>query len=159
MNAVVQNILVRKQVTVNAPVAHTFRTFTEHFNAWWPRSHHIGDQRFTAIIEPRAGGRWYEKLDDGRECDWGRVLAWQPPARLLLTWDLDTNFQYNPELGTEVEVLFIAEAPERTRVEFEHRKLERYGDSAEKMRSTFDSEGGWTGLLAGFANYAEGNRP
>ena len=158
MNAVVQNILVRKNFVVNAPVAHTFKTFTEHFNAWWPRSHHIGDQGFTAIIEPRAGGRWFEKLDDGRECDWGSVVAWEPPSRLLLTWDLDSNFQYNPELGTEVEVLFIAETPERTRVEFEHRKLERYGDKAEAMRATFDSQGGWTGILAEFAKAAEAER-
>jgi uncharacterized protein YndB with AHSA1/START domain len=156
MNAVMQNILVRKSLTINAPAAHAFTVFTERFNTWWPRSHHLGgDQEFTAIIEPRAGGRWYEKLADGSECDWGRVLAWEPPGRLLLTWDLSTEWKFDPDLGTEVEVRFIAETPERTRVEFEHRKLERYGDNAEAMRTTFDSQGGWTGVLAGFVQAAE----
>lgn len=152
----VQNILVRKSLVVNAPAAHAFTVFTERFNTWWPRSHHIGGgAAFNAIIEPRAGGRWFERADDGSECNWGSVLAWEPPTRLLLSWDLGVDWKYDPNLATEVEVKFIAEAAERTRIEFEHRKLERYGDKAEAMRDTFNSPGGWTAILDGFVKAAE----
>ncbi len=78
-----QRIFVRNTITVNAPVAHVFAVFTERQDTWWPRPHHIGTcQRFTAVLEPRVGGRWYERGDDGSECDWGRVLVWEPPHRV-----------------------------------------------------------------------------
>jgi uncharacterized protein YndB with AHSA1/START domain len=149
MTETVQDILVRKNIVVNAPREHVFRTFTERFDTWWPRSHHIGAREaFTAILEPRAGGRWYERGDDGSECDWGRVLAWEPPERLLLQWDLDPEWKYQRGLGTEVEVRFVAESAETTRVILEHRKLERYGDKAEMMRRIFEGDEAWAGMLA-----------
>ncbi len=156
MSVAVQDILVRKNVVVNAPREHVFRTFTERFDTWWPRSHHVGEGvAFTAILEPRAGGRWYERDEQGRECHWGSVLAWEPPERVLLQWDLGSDFKPQPGLGTEVEVRFVAEAPERTRVLLEHRKLERYGDKAQMMRALFDSENAWQGILAEFAKAAQ----
>jgi uncharacterized protein YndB with AHSA1/START domain len=149
-------ISVRKSVLVNAPQVHAFTVFTEQHGTWWPlQTHKIGKQPAqTAIIEPRAGGRWFERSADGVECDWGRVLIWEPPHRIVLSWDIGANWQYDPELGTEVEVKFIAEGPSRTRVELEHRHLERYQDQAGAMQGIFDSEGGWTGILRRFSEVA-----
>ena len=147
------SVIVVKSTVVRATAAHAFAVFTEKFGSWWPLdSHHIGEAAAsTAVIEPRAGGRWFERGVDGSECDWGRVLAWEPPARLLLRWQLDSEFAYDAKLHTEVEVRFIAEAADRTRVEIEHRLLDRYGDQAERMRRAFDSERGWSGMLGCFA--------
>jgi uncharacterized protein YndB with AHSA1/START domain len=156
MNATVQDILVRKNIVVNAPQDHVFRTFTERIDTWWPRTHHIGGKEpFTAILEPRAGGRWFERAGDGSECNWGRVLEWHPHERVLLAWDINADWQYQEGFGTEVEVQFVAEGKERTRVVLEHRKLERFGDKAEMMRALFESEGAWIGTLAALAQAAE----
>jgi hypothetical protein len=156
MSAAVKDILVRKSIVVNAPKDHVFKTFTERIDTWWPRAHHIGGKDpFVAIMEPRKGGRWFERAEDGSECNWGRVLAWDPTDRVLLSWDINAEWQYQADLGTEVEVTFVAEAKERTRVMLEHRKLERYGDKAEMMRTLFESEGAWTGTLTAFAQVVE----
>jgi uncharacterized protein YndB with AHSA1/START domain len=148
--------IVRKTVQVNAPQAHAFTVFTDHLADWWPLgNYHIGAQPAqTALIEPRTGGRWFERAGDGTECDWGRVLVWEPPHRIVFSWDIGADWKYDPKLGTEVEVRFIAESPDTTRVELEHRHLERYGAKTETMRATFDSEGGWAGLLQRFAQAA-----
>jgi uncharacterized protein YndB with AHSA1/START domain len=157
MSVEVQNILVRKSLSVNAPLAHVFAVFTERHDTWWPRSHHIGAHaEFTAIMETRVGGRWYERGADGSECDWGRVLAWEPPHRVLLSWDLSSDWKYDPTIGTEVEVTFSAESADITRVVLEHRKLERYGDKAEMMRAMFESPGAGSDMLQAFAKVAEG---
>jgi len=159
MSVAVQDLLVRKSIVVNAPQDHVFRTFTERIDTWWPRPHHIGGKEpFTAILEPRAGGRWFERAHDGSECDWGRVLAWEPPGRVLLAWEINTEWKHQAGLGTEVEVRFIAEDRERTRVVLEHRKLERYGDKAGMMRAMFDGEGAWGDTLAAMARQAERTR-
>jgi uncharacterized protein YndB with AHSA1/START domain len=159
MSAVAKDILVRKSVIVNAPQAHVFETFTKNIDTWWPRSHHIGGKEpFTAILEPRAGGRWLERADDGSECQWGQVLAWEPPKRVVLAWDINTDWQYQRGLGTEVEVQFLAEGPEKTRVILEHRKLERYGDKAQAMRTMFEGEGAWASTLEALAKAAEAGR-
>jgi uncharacterized protein YndB with AHSA1/START domain len=151
----VQDILVRKSVVVDVPIAHAFDVYTRRFNDWWPRSHHIGPTAgFTTIIEPRVGGRCVEVSTDGTESPWGTVLAYDPPRRVMISWDLSSAWQYDPTLGTEVDVMFVAEGPERTRVTLEHRKLHRYGDQAEMMRAIFDSENGWTGLLTAYAALA-----
>jgi uncharacterized protein YndB with AHSA1/START domain len=156
MDMEVKHLAVQKSITVNAPAAHVFRTFTEKQNEWWPRAHHIGpNDKFTAIVEPKVGGRWFERNDDGSECDWGRVLAWEEPKRIVLSWDLASDFSYDPNLNTEVEVRFIAETPKRTRVELEHRCLERYGDQAEKMRDLFDKPDAWAATLGHMRDYAE----
>ena len=153
-----KELAVRKTVTVNAPEKHVFAVFTEGHGAWWPlETHHIGAKRpETAIIEPRAGGRWFERAGDGTECDWGKVLVWDPFGRLVLSWEINAQFTRDPNLKTEVEVRFIAEGSERTRVELEHRLLENYGEQAEIMQSIFDSDGGWTGIMARFATQAAG---
>ena len=149
---------VRKTLTINAPIEHAFRVFTEGHGKWWPLdTHHIGKvAAATAVIEPHVGGRWYERGIDGTECEWGKVLVWEPPHRLLLAWQIAADWRYDLTLQTEVEVTFVAEGPGRTRLELEHRHLDRYRDQAGVMRSIFDSEGGWTGILARFATAAEG---
>jgi len=156
MDMEVKHIAVRKSITVNAPVAHVFRTFTARQNDWWPRAHHIGKcERFTAIVEPRTGGRWFERGDDGSECDWGRVLVWEEPHRIVLSWQLDAEWRYDPDLHTEVEVRFVPESRQRTRVELEHRGLEHFGDKAAAMRDIFDAPDAWAGGLELMRDRAE----
>jgi len=160
MIAAEQGIFVRKSIVVDAPVAHVFSVFTAGHDSWWPRAHHIGETKeFTAILEPRVGGRWYERGDDGSECNWGRVLAWDPPHRLVVSWDISAAFKPDASIGSEVEVRFIAESAERTRVELTHRNLERYGDKAEAMRAMFDSDNAWAATLQAFTKVAEAHRP
>lgn len=149
-------LAVRKQVTVEAAQARAFAVFTDGLASWWPlEGYHIGDQpAVTAAMEPRAGGRWFERAVDGSECDWGRVLVWEPPSRVVLSWAIDADFKADATVDTEVEVRFIAEGPTTTRVEFEHRGLEQYAERAAEMQAQFDSEGGWSALLALFADLA-----
>lgn len=146
---------VKKFVRVAAPREIAFRVFTEKMSAWWPlATHHIGKAPAKeAVVEPRAGGRWFERGEDGSECDWGRVLVWDPPGRLVLTWEISATWQHDASLVTEVEVRFLAEDAGHTRVELEHRHLDRYGDKTDQMRATFESPGGWTGLLDAFARH------
>jgi hypothetical protein len=153
-----EELAVKKTVTVNASQKHAFTVFTEGHGRWWPlQTHHIGAQTpQTAIMEPRAGGRWFERAADDTECDWGKVLVWEPFGRLILSWEVSAQFTRDPNLKTEVEVRFIAEGAERTRVELEHRLPENYGEQAEMMQSIFDSDGGWTGILTRFAAQAAG---
>ena len=144
---------VRREIVVEAGQARAFRVFTEEHGAWWPlASHHIGEKAAeTAIIEPRAGGRWFERAEDGTECPWGKVLVWDPPGRLVLSWEIGADFKYDPALSLEVEIRFVALGPASTRIELEHRNFERLGDGAEGMRAAIDSEAGWTGVLKAFA--------
>jgi uncharacterized protein YndB with AHSA1/START domain len=149
---------VRKALVVNAPREVAWRVFTEQIGAWWPLAHYkIGKANAVdAVIEPRVGGRWYERGEDGSTCDWGSVLGWEPPSRLLLSWDINADWQYDPELKTELEIRFIAQGKRVTRVELEHRKLDRYGARRDEMREIFDKSGDWGQLLAQFARLAEG---
>ena len=144
---------VRKSVTVEAPVRRAFEVFTKDFGTWWPATHSIGPTALKeAIIEPRTGGRWYEIGEDGSECDWGEVLAWDEPNRLVLAWRIGVDWRYDPNLMTEVEVTFIAVGENATRVDLEHRLLENMGDKAAAAHETFDSPGGWPGLLSAYSN-------
>jgi uncharacterized protein YndB with AHSA1/START domain len=144
-----------KTVVVDAPRDHAFEVFTKRFDTWWPREHHLRDADMAeAVLEPREGGRWYERSVDGGECDWGRVLVWEPPERLVVTWQITAAWSYDPDFVTEVEVRFVSEADDRTRVELEHRHLDRFGDKEDEMRRTFASPGGWSGLLERFAREA-----
>lgn len=147
---------VRKVLSVKAPQAVAWRVFTEKMGTWWPLgSYKIGKaSAVDAVIEPGVGGRWYERGEDGSTCDWGRVLSWEPPSRLVLTWDITADWQFDPALGTELEVCFIAEGTNATRVELEHRRLDRYGSRREEMRTIFDSSGDWGRLLEAFARAA-----
>lgn len=150
---------VRIAIVVDVPREHAFTVFTERFDAWWPRGHHIGAAAMAAaVIEPREGGRWYERGIDGSEAVWGSVLAWEPPARLVLAWQINGQWEYDDALVTELEVTFTAEGEGRTRVELEHRYLKRFGADADEMRGQFSGEGGWTGLLQLFAGEAEDRR-
>ena len=149
---------VRKTIRVTAPQEVAFRVFTERMTSWWPlETHHLGAAKaVAAVIEPRVGGRWFERGEDGSETPWGTVVTWDPPRRVVLTWDISADFRCDPNLGTEVEVRFVAEGPRATRVEFEHRYLDRFGARADEMRAIFDSPGGWTGLLERFARAVAG---
>jgi uncharacterized protein YndB with AHSA1/START domain len=144
---------VWKTTLVQAPPAVAWRVFTERMGTWWPLAvYKIGKANAVdAVLEPRVGGRWYERGDDGSTCDWGRVLLWEPPSRLVLSWDVNADWKYDPDLQTEIEVRFIAEGESATRVELEHRKLDRYGARRDEMRRIFNTEGDWGRLLAMFA--------
>jgi uncharacterized protein YndB with AHSA1/START domain len=147
---------VRKIVQVEAPQAVAWRVFTEKMGAWWPLAYYkIGKANAVdAVIEPHAGGRWYERGEDGSICQWGSVLTWEPPSRLVLSWDINAEWQYDAQLKTEIEVRFLAEDSKRTRVELEHRHLDRYGEHRDRMRAVFDTEGDWGKLLEAFARVA-----
>lgn len=148
---------VRKVLRVKAPQAVAWRVFTEKIGAWWPLSAYtIGKvPAVDAVIEPHVGGRWFERGQDGSTCQWGSVLVWEPRSRLVLSWDITADWQYDPALKTEIEVRFIAEGADATRVELEHRRLDRYGARRDEMREIFDKGGDWGRLLAMFANVAE----
>jgi len=147
------DLAIRKTITVQAARERAFAVFTEGMGTWWPLDdYHIGgEQPQTAVIEPRVGGRWYEQSADGARCDWGRVVVWEPPARLVLSWQISADWQADPSIETQVEVRFVAEGPTTTRVDLEHRGLDSYGDAAAQMHGIFDSDSGWTALLARFA--------
>jgi uncharacterized protein YndB with AHSA1/START domain len=148
---------VRRHVVVNAGADHCFRVFTEGVDRWWPRQHHIGASPLArAVIEPRQGGRWFAICQDGTECDTGKVLVWDPPRRLVLTWQLTAEWKFDPEFVTEIEVTFEPQGPARTLVTLEHRNLDRYGASAPELRKSIDSPEGWGGILDAFTAIAEG---
>jgi uncharacterized protein YndB with AHSA1/START domain len=144
---------VRKSILVNAAPERAFAVFTAGIGRWWPRSHHIGAaDPDTFIIEPRAGGRWYERGIDGSECEVGKVLVWEPPTRLVLAWQLSTEWKFDPALITEVEVRFTRDG-DKTRVELEHRNLEHFGARVDAMRQQIDGPQGWGALLQLFAQF------
>ncbi len=145
---------VSKTISVRATPARAFEVFTAGMGRWWLPSHSVSPTKTPiadVIIEPRVGGRWYERGTDGSECDWGHVLLWEPPARLVLAWQLDAQWQFNPALITELELRFEAQASGMTSVHLEHRRLERFGELAGATRDALASPGGWSGLLARFA--------
>jgi uncharacterized protein YndB with AHSA1/START domain len=147
------NVQVHKTVTVRASQERAFTVFTEQFGTWWPPEHHLGDADLAeAIIEPKVGGRFYERGVDGSECDWGRVLAYDPPGRVVLSWQLQGDWKVDPDpaKASEIEVRFIAEGPNRTRVELEHRHIERH-DLAERVVEGIDAPDGWSGILLRYA--------
>ena len=139
---------VNREITVDATPEQAFAVFTDRFDTWWPRSHKIGGADLQeAVLEPRAGGRWYERDVDGSECEWGTVLAYEPPHRLVLTWQIAADWHYHADQASEIEVTFTPRG-EHTHVTLEHRHLERHGDSAAELRDVIATpDGGWTGLL------------
>jgi len=145
---------VRSSIVVEAPIERAFSVFTEDIGSWWPPDHHILDGELAEMVfEPRAGGHVYDRAVDGGECRWARVLAYEPPTRLVFSWDISPQWQIeaDPERTSEVEVRFVSESPDRTRVELEHRKLDRHGDGWEKVRDAVGSPGGWTRGLEALA--------
>ena len=140
---------ILKRIEVNAPVERAFEVFTAGIATWWPKQMSIlKSPQKAMVIEPREGGRWYEIGEDGSECETGRVRVWEPPHRLTLVWQLTSQWTYDPDFETEVEVRFTPDGEGRTVVELEHRDLERFGDAAERQREAMD--GGWGIILAEF---------
>jgi uncharacterized protein YndB with AHSA1/START domain len=145
---------IRHQVVVSAPIERAFSVFTDDFGSFKPAEHNMLDVAIAeTVFEPREGGHVYDRGVDGSECRWARVLAYEPPDRVLISWDISPFWQIetDPDKTSEVEVRFIAETPERTRVELEHRNLDRHGDAWQGVREGVDSEGGWPLYLRRFA--------
>jgi len=145
---------VRTSVVVEAPIERAFSVFTDDIGSWWPPEHHILEADLAEMVfEPRQGGHVYDRGVDGSECRWARVLVYEPPTRFVISWDIGQQWQIetDPDKTSEVEVLFVADGPTRTRVELEHRNLERHGQGWEQMRDAVGSPEGWAGGLRRFA--------
>jgi uncharacterized protein YndB with AHSA1/START domain len=157
MTMQVADTSVQTSIVVEAPIERAFSVFTEGMGTWWPPEHHIleGDLG-EMVFEPREGGHVYDRGVDGSECRWARVLAYEPPNRIVISWDISPQWQLeaDPEKTSEVEVRFAAEASGRTRVELEHRNLERHGEGWEQMRDAVGSPDGWGIGLRRFADAA-----
>jgi len=136
MAGTAEEAVVHKSVRVQGSVERAFSIFVEQMETWWPAEHHIGKQAFQCIIvEPRVGGRWYERDAQGSECNWGSVLAWEPPQRVTLGWHLGTEWKFDPDpaKASEVEIRFSAKSPSSTQVDLVHSKLERHGGGYEQL--------------------------
>jgi uncharacterized protein YndB with AHSA1/START domain len=145
---------IERSVRVKVVPEKAFAAFTGDMGRWWPKGMTIGDNPHAEIvIEPRVAGRWFERAEDGSETDWGKVLVWDPPRRVLLAWQIDAGWSYDAKLVTEVEISFAAQGDGSTLVSLEHRNLERFGDSAAKHAEQLG--GGWPSLLQAFAAFAE----
>ena len=145
---------VRVEVVVEAALERAFRVFTEDFDKIKPREHNIlGAEIAETVFEPRVGGHVYDRAVDGRECHWARVLVYEPPNRIVFAWDISPQWQIetDPEKASEVEVRFVSEAPHRTRVELEHRNLDRHGDGWESERDGVGGPAGWPLYLNRYA--------
>ena len=155
MSKTIEIAPVHKTVVVNAAQARAFDVFINGIDRWWPKSHGIGSTPIVKqIIEPRQGGRWYSTHEDGSEAISGHIQVWEPPHRVLFSWEISAQWKPDPKVASEVEVRFIAESPTRTRVELEHRKFEALGtESGQAMRGAVN--GGWPGLLELFKTAAE----
>ncbi|KAA0075786.1 ATPase [Mycolicibacterium sp. P9-64] len=137
---------VRHHVVVNAPIERAFSLFTTEFDAIKPREHNLLSVPIAeTVFEPRVGGHIYDVGVDGSQCRWARVLVYDPPTRLVFSWDIGPTWQLeaNPKNASEVEVRFIAENSERTRVELEHRNLERHGPDWRAVADGVDGQAGW----------------
>lgn len=143
---------VTRSIRVKATPEKAFKFFTENLGKWWPSNFSIGSSPMQdAILEAGTGGRWYEVGQDGSTCQWGEVLAWNPPSRLVLAWRITAGWQFDPDLLTEVDVTFSDVGNGETEVTLEHRKLENYGNAAAEIVGIFASPGGWNAALARLA--------
>lgn len=152
MNEHAKTDAVRHTVTVPLAPERAFQLFVDEFDAWWPKdSHHIAETPADVVVlEPRDGGRWYERDSDGNECEWGRVLAFDRPTRIVIAWQLTPDYKFDPDPSkqTEVEVVFEPEGEAATRVTLEHRGFAVWGERGAAMRDSVGSDGGWSSLLA-----------
>ena len=145
---------VRTSIVVNAPIERAFSVFTKDFGAFKPPEHHLlAVDRSETVFELREGGHVYDRGVDGSECHWARVLAYEPPNRVVISWDISPQWQIetDPEKTSEVHVRFVADGPDRTRVNLEHRYLDRHGDGWEPERDAVESDEGWPLYLRRFA--------
>jgi uncharacterized protein YndB with AHSA1/START domain len=146
---------VRTSITVEAPIETAFEVFTAGIGTWWPPAHHLLEGELSEMVfEPKRGGNIYDRMTDGRECRWARVLAYEPPNRVVFSWDISLSWQIETDHSktSEVEVRFTADGPTHTHVELEHRNLDRHGEGFEGMRDAVGSPGGWN--LEHFAEVA-----
>ena len=150
MTAAIKIAPVRKSIRVNAEPARAFEVFTAGLGRWWPRDKGIGKLPMkSAVMETRLGGRWYELAEDGTQTNVGRIIVWEPPQRFVITWDINSKWKPDTTISSEVEVKFIPDGINGTRVELEHRKFEQMGaEQGETMREHVDS--GWPGMLERF---------
>jgi uncharacterized protein YndB with AHSA1/START domain len=148
------DVVVRRQIVVDAPIERAFTVFTEGFGDFKPPEHNLlGVAVAETVFEPKVGGHIYDRGVDGSECHWARVLAYEPPDRVVFSWDISPRWQLETDPGqtSEVEVRFVAEAPGRTRVELEHRNLDRHGPGWEGVRDGVAHDDGWPLYLDRYA--------
>jgi len=155
MTTQAQSETVRQEIVVEAPVDRAFRVFTEQMDKIKPRDHNVlGVDIQETVFEPRAGGRIYDRGTDGSECEWATVVAYEPPDRVVFTWNLSPSWQLetDPARRSEVEVRFVADGPDRTRVELQHRHIERHGDGWQSLREGVAGPDGWSLYLRRFTD-------
>jgi uncharacterized protein YndB with AHSA1/START domain len=163
ISSAVVGAAVNKSLRVRVPIERAFSVFVEQMETWWPATHHIGKTPFEAIfVEPRVGGKWYERNAEGERCEWGTVLAWDPPHRVTFSWHLgpehdQPDWKFDPDMSkaSEVEIRFTAEGPGATLVELQHSKLERHGKGYEQLRAIFDGPDAWSAILELYAKATE----
>jgi uncharacterized protein YndB with AHSA1/START domain len=146
--------VVRRQVVVSAPQAKAFSAFVDRFGDFKPPEHNLLGAPITeTVFEPRVGGAIYDRAADGSECRWARILAYEPPDRVVFSWDISPQWQIvtDPDLTSEVEVRFVPEGQDRTRVELEHRHLDRHGPGWESVGDGVGSDQGWPLYLTRYA--------
>ena len=154
-------VAVRRQIVVDVPIDDAFATFVERFGDFKPPEHNLlGAEIAETRFEPAVGGHIYDRGVDGAECRWARVLAYEPPDRVVFSWDISPQWQVETDErnASEVEVRFVVETPERTRVELEHRHLDRHGPGWESLRDGIDSDGGWPLYLSRYAELVAAGR-
>jgi uncharacterized protein YndB with AHSA1/START domain len=152
---------VHHEIVVNAPIERAFSVFTKDLGSFKPAEHNLLSVDIAeTVFEPRAGGRIYDRGIDGSECNWARVLAYEPPDRVVISWDINPRWQIetDPEKTSEVEIRFTAETPERTRVDLDHRNLDRHLEGWQAVREGVDSEAGWPLYLQRFAELLDGQQ-
>jgi len=161
MSTQTEQTSIRTQIVVDVPIERAFRVFVGDFARIKPREHNIlGVEIAETVFEPRVGGRLFDRGVDGSECQWARVLAYEPPNRLVFSWDISPQWQLesDPAKTSEVEVRFIAETAERTRVELEHRNLDRHGDGWPAVRDAIGGDGGWPLYLQRYGDLLDAER-
>jgi hypothetical protein len=148
---------VRRDVVVDCDPQRAFDLFAAEMTSWWPAQHHIGSAPIAEIIiEPRAGGRWYTRHEDGTETNTGFVVRYDRPDRLTVTWQVGADWSYHPDLVTTVDVRFVEAEPGRTRVSLEHRDLDNFGEHAEHMKNVFEAPDAWTSTLENYVARSAG---
>jgi uncharacterized protein YndB with AHSA1/START domain len=150
---------VQTSIVVEVPIDHAFAVFTQDMGSWWPPEHHILQAELAEMVfEPREGGHVFDRGTDGSECRWARVLAYEPPERVVFSWDISLAWQIESDSTktSEVEVRFVSESPVRTRVVLEHRNIDHHGDGWEQMRDAVGSPEGWAVGLQRFAARLQG---